>query len=235
MANVSITNTDSQLSGKTLVTAEGDWTITGQHSYNRSPSAPFVVQSGSAKVTNLDADKLDGLDWSTAVFTGDVLFTDATYDIGKSGATRPRDLFLSRNLTVGGTSTLSGNSSAIFICRSNIGVAGGNTDFYGAGYDSGIAGAETDVKFPCPAAGTIKNLYVSADGAISGANTATFTCRKNGVDQTVTCVVTGGVLVGNDTTHSFTVAAGDLIAVKLVTSASAETRKWVVAFQLVTT
>ena len=33
--------------------------------------------------------------------TGDLLFTDATYDIGKSGATRPRDGFLSRNLTVG--------------------------------------------------------------------------------------------------------------------------------------
>jgi hypothetical protein len=40
--------------------------------------------------------------------TGDLLFTDATYDIGKSGATRPRDGFFSRNLTVGGTSTFSG-------------------------------------------------------------------------------------------------------------------------------
>lgn len=32
----------------------------------------------------------------------DLLFTDATYDIGKSGATRPRDGFFSRNLFVGG-------------------------------------------------------------------------------------------------------------------------------------
>ena len=32
--------------------------------------------------------------------TGDLKFTDATYDIGKSGATRPRDGFFSRNLTV---------------------------------------------------------------------------------------------------------------------------------------
>lgn len=31
----------------------------------------------------------------------DLLFVDATYDIGKSGATRPRDVFLSRDLTVG--------------------------------------------------------------------------------------------------------------------------------------
>jgi hypothetical protein len=35
--------------------------------------------------------------------TGDLKFTDATYDIGKSGATRPRDGFFSRNLVVGGT------------------------------------------------------------------------------------------------------------------------------------
>ena len=36
----------------------------------------------------------------------DLLFTDATYDIGKSGATRPRDIFASRNVTVGGTAAL---------------------------------------------------------------------------------------------------------------------------------
>lgn len=33
---------------------------------------------------------------------------DATYDIGASGASRPRDLFLSRNAVIGGTLTLSG-------------------------------------------------------------------------------------------------------------------------------
>jgi hypothetical protein len=37
-----------------------------------------------------------------------LLFTDNTFDIGASGATRPRDLFLSRNLVVGGTLTLAG-------------------------------------------------------------------------------------------------------------------------------
>ena len=40
--------------------------------------------------------------------TGDLKFTDATYDIGKTGATRPRDGFFSRNLSVGNTLTLSG-------------------------------------------------------------------------------------------------------------------------------
>ena len=38
----------------------------------------------------------------------DVLFVDATYDIGKSGANRPRDFFLSRNATVSGTLGVTG-------------------------------------------------------------------------------------------------------------------------------
>lgn len=33
---------------------------------------------------------------------GDLLFTDNTYDIGKTGATRPRDIFASRNITLDG-------------------------------------------------------------------------------------------------------------------------------------
>lgn len=39
---------------------------------------------------------------------GDLLFTDATFDIGKSGATRPRDGFFSRNVAVGGTLAVTG-------------------------------------------------------------------------------------------------------------------------------
>ncbi len=38
----------------------------------------------------------------------DLKFVDATYDVGKSGATRPRDLFLSRNAVVGGTLAVTG-------------------------------------------------------------------------------------------------------------------------------
>lgn len=38
----------------------------------------------------------------------DVLFVDATYDIGKAGANRPRDFFQSRNATIGGTLGVTG-------------------------------------------------------------------------------------------------------------------------------
>ncbi len=65
MADISVLNTTAQLSGKTLVTAESDWTLTGLLTFDRDPSAPFAVSASSAKVTNLDADKVDGVDVST--------------------------------------------------------------------------------------------------------------------------------------------------------------------------
>lgn len=60
MANVAVANTSSGLSGKTVMLAESDQTVTGLHTYSRSTSAPFAVNAGAAKVDNLDADKLDG-------------------------------------------------------------------------------------------------------------------------------------------------------------------------------
>jgi hypothetical protein len=43
-----------------------------------------------------------------ATITSNLLFTDNTYDIGASGATRPRNLFLAGNITAAGTQTLAG-------------------------------------------------------------------------------------------------------------------------------
>lgn len=78
---IQVTNTSSQLSGKTLIDAEDAQTITGAKTFDLDPAAPFIVTASSAKVTNLDADKLDGEDgtayhslvnatnWSTASLT----------------------------------------------------------------------------------------------------------------------------------------------------------------------
>jgi len=43
-----------------------------------------------------------------STITSNLLFTDNTYDIGASGATRPRDLHLSRNAVMGGTLGVTG-------------------------------------------------------------------------------------------------------------------------------
>jgi hypothetical protein len=60
MADVSIQNTTAGITAKTIDLLESDQTITGLKTFDRDPSAPFAVSSGSAVVTNLDADKLDG-------------------------------------------------------------------------------------------------------------------------------------------------------------------------------
>lgn len=57
---IQVANSASQLDGKTVVTAEDFQEVTGQKTFNRAPSAPFEVETGSAVVGNLDADKLDG-------------------------------------------------------------------------------------------------------------------------------------------------------------------------------
>ncbi len=64
-----------------------------------------------------------------------------------------------------------------------------------------------------PFAGVVKNLYVVISVAPGGTATRTFTLRKNGSDQAVTCTVPAGGTTASDTTHSFTVVAGDALTI----------------------
>ncbi len=59
------------------------------------------VNDLQAEITAIETALRNGL-------THDLLFLDATYDIGKSGLTRPRDFFLSRNAVIGGTLDVTG-------------------------------------------------------------------------------------------------------------------------------
>src|SRR3990167_4031982 len=60
MATVTLANTTANLSGAEVVKKDGTHTITGTITFDKDPSAPFAVTSGSAVVTNLDADMVDG-------------------------------------------------------------------------------------------------------------------------------------------------------------------------------
>lgn len=78
-------------------------------------SYPTSVKSFSTRINGqtIDASWFNELQDEVVSIEGglinglahDLKFTDASYDIGKSGATRPRDGFFSRNVTIGGTLT----------------------------------------------------------------------------------------------------------------------------------
>jgi pectate lyase-like protein len=90
--------------------------------------------------------------------------------------------------------------------------------FFAPAFATAVAGA-TELQVAVPRPGTLRNLEVFVLGAGTGAATVTFTVRKGGVDQALTTSIsntaTGTV---NDLVNSFTVAAGDLISVKITKS-----------------
>lgn len=60
---------------------------------NITASGASTITGALSGITSLGVQTITG-----ATMTGDLLFTDATYDIGKTGATRPRDGFFSRDI-----------------------------------------------------------------------------------------------------------------------------------------
>ena len=67
------------------------------------------------------------------------------------------------------------------------------------------------IQFRVAKAGTIKNLYVRQNTAGTGAVNVTYTVRKNGTNQALTVTLLATANDANDTTHTFAVAAGDLL------------------------
>lgn len=86
-------------------------------------------------------------------------------------------------------------------------------------------GATTEGNVSCPItrAGTVRNLYVRTGGTAKvNVPVTTITVRKNGVDQTVLLTMTETVnTTTSDTTHSFTVVAGDLVTISLSVAGAA--------------
>lgn len=67
-----------------------------------------------------------------------------------------------------------------------------------------------------PTGGTFSHLYVELEGAPTAGKSYAFTLLKAGADQSLTCTVADTATTCNDTSNSFTVAASDLVALKIV-------------------
>lgn len=97
------------------------------------------------------------------------------------------------------------------------------TRYLTPGYNN-TAALTSAIRFRVPRAGTIRNLRVHymTVGAAPGPTNITYTLRKNGTNQTLTCTFSVQTADGSDLANSFAVAAGDLLDV-VVTKAGAIT------------
>lgn len=76
------------------------------------------------------------------------------------------------------------------------------------------------VSMPAPAACTLKNLFVSMGAAQASGGTLAITAFVNGADTALTCAVAAGGTTCNDTTHTVSIAQGDLVAVHAANNSS---------------
>lgn len=99
------------------------------------------------------------------------------------------------------------------------GAAQASTTVYAAP-GSGDGSSSVELQVPVPRAGVLRNLYVKCQTAPGVGHTDIVTVRKAGADTALTTTVAGTASTGNDVVHSVSVAAGDLISVKVVQGAS---------------
>lgn len=159
---------------------------------------PFVFVSGT--VINPDEVNLNystiyaaALNRAGGTMTGNLLFSaDNTLDIGASGATRPRDLFLGRNAAIGGTLGVTGATTL----SSTLGVSGATTlaalTATTGSFSStlGVSGAST------LAALSATTGSFSSTLAVTGAATLTSTLAVNSTSAAAIDVA-GGITAGS--------------------------------------
>lgn len=100
-------------------------------------------------------------------------------------------------------------------------VAAGATNYFGAGAAGATDALSQQIRVPFAFAAV--NLYVQTSTGPVGAETFTYTLRKQNVDTTLTTSMTGAATQASDTTrsHKVTGNAGDVLDVKVVASAGA--------------
>ena len=87
------------------VTGTGSMVLSASPTLTGTLAAAAANFSGAVALGDAAADNIT----VNGTVTSNLIFTDNTYDIGASGATRPRNLFLAGNATVGGDIVLTGS------------------------------------------------------------------------------------------------------------------------------
>ena len=149
-----------------------------------------ATTASSARVTTLNASGATTLDGTVALgnaagdlitvpgtINSNLIFTDNTYDIGASGATRPRNLFLAGaatiggNLSVGGTLTLTGGVN--LNGNVTVGDSAADTLTINATITSNLIFTDNTYDIGASGATRPRNLFIAGNATIGGAQTLT--------------------------------------------------------------
>ena len=146
--------------------------------------------------------------------TFNLTFTDATYDIGASGATRPRDLYLSRNAVIGGDLSAATASGAVVATQAQMETGTATTLLVTPGRQQYHPSAAKGWLKAVSNSTTIEASYnvTSVDDTATGAMTINWATDFSGGDY---CAVTSAVIDqgGADaTTYATTIGATGLAA-----------------------
>ena len=176
------------------ITGTGNVVMSASPTLTGTLTAAAANFSGAVALGDAAADNIT----VNGTVTSNLLFTDNTYDIGALGATRPRDLFLSRNLTVGGTLTLAGGVNL----NGNVTVGDSSADtltinstitsnliFTDNTYDIGASGATRP-----------RNLFLAGNATIGGTQTLTGALTYGGVMLNSAVTGTGNMVLSNSPT-----------------------------------
>lgn len=178
MADIAVANTTSNIQAQTVILAGRDQTITGLHTFDRDPSAPFAVSANSAVVTNLDADKLDGLDWTTGFawtsYTPTWAGTGGSPSVGNgtiSGSywTQGKVALVFFSLTWGGTTTANSATAWTF----SIPVTATRLQGAGMAFDTST-GNLYPVNFYSASSTTVGLVFNNGSGNITATNPMTW-------------------------------------------------------------